>query len=63
MSTPSEYSAVPLEGEALESHRKALARREHRDKALKVQVDQALQRKDWLTRFKRVWENGETSTH
>jgi hypothetical protein len=57
VSTSREYAAPALEGEALDSHNKALARRAHRDKTLKVEVDQALQSKDWLTKLKRVWED------
>jgi hypothetical protein len=60
-STP-EYLKGTVEVEVLESHNKALRRRALRDKALAVEVSEALQKKDWLTKLKRVWQHGQTGS-
>lgn len=63
MSASPEHPALSLEGEAVKSLNQALKRREDRDKTLAVGVNQALQEKDWLTKFKRVWEDGKASSN
>jgi hypothetical protein len=49
--------------ERQESYDKAVAEAKERQANKVDEVSLALERKDWLTKFKRVWSNGEVSSN
>lgn len=45
--------------ERRESYEKAVVEAEKRRQDKELEVSQALQQKDWLVKFKRVWQDGQ----